>query len=457
MDPERVEAFFGDKHKCPGIDHLKRIARVGVPVDVLPGGDLTKELEYGNHSSASTFDEAVWEKAVADVAWGRAIVFPKEQAGQVPGLRVSPIGVVEEREKIRIIHDMTFEHRDGEEGGSVNATTDWDEIPACALAGVMHEVLQRVLGLRVKFGDRARILIQKMDVKNAFRQIPVDPDGAAAFGYVLGRYLFVDLRLQFGWRGSPGWWGVISAAMQHAQCNTTRASASFSQAGDRAVEHVTIAPSTGRPVVGWPAECVVRPAKGGGANDTAFVVFFMDDAISIEVQWEKGGGRCLDLSRSLASIHFEAMGERCEGEEPLLSQKKVTGWATQQEVLGYDIDTESMTIALPPRKVDDLRAQVAKWPVGRETATVKEVLVLAGKLHHASFVIRPGRYFVRRLLQLSNLHLNGAERAGGGGRGVGTGSRPKRDEFYGCRGNSWQTWGGGDGFWREERDTGERA
>ena len=30
-----------------------------------------------------------------------------------------------------------------------------------------------------------------------------------------------------------------------------------------------------------------------------------------------------------------------------------------------------------------------------------------------SFVIRPGRYFVRRLLQLSNLHLSGAKRAGG--------------------------------------------
>ena len=54
---------------------------------------------------------------MADVAGGRAIVFPKEQAGQIPGLRVSPIGVVEEREKIRVIHDMTFEHKDGRGGG----------------------------------------------------------------------------------------------------------------------------------------------------------------------------------------------------------------------------------------------------------------------------------------------------------------------------------------------------
>ena len=183
----------------------------------------------------------------------------------------------------------------------------------------------------------------------------------------------------------------------------------------------------------------------------------MDDAISVEVQWDSEGARCLDLSRSLALIHDQAMGERCEGEEPLLSHKKVTGWATQQEVLGYDIDTESMSIALPTRKVDDLRARLAEWPAGRQTATVKEVLVLAGKLHHASFVIRPGRYFVRRLLQLSNLHLDGGERAGGGGRGAGTENRQKRDESYGCRVNSWQTWGGGDGFWRRGGGTGERG
>ena len=73
---------------------------------------------------------------------------------------------------------------------------DWHEIPACALAGVMHEVLQRVLGLKVKFEDRQRILIQTVDVQSAFRQMPEDPDGTAAFGYALGGYRFVDFDLR---------------------------------------------------------------------------------------------------------------------------------------------------------------------------------------------------------------------------------------------------------------------
>lgn len=127
-----------------------------------------------------------------------------------------PVGLEQERKRMRIVHDMTLEHRDGSEGKSVKSPTDSDEIPVWALAGGMYEVVQRVLKPRVKFGDQARILIRKMDVNNAFRQIPMDPDGARVCGYVLGKFLFIDFRLQFGCRGSPGWSGVISALMQQA-------------------------------------------------------------------------------------------------------------------------------------------------------------------------------------------------------------------------------------------------
>lgn len=102
----------------------------------------------------------------------------------------------------------------------------------------------------------------------------------------------------------------------------------------------------------------------------------------------------MGLSRSIPSINYQARGERCAGQEPLLSHNTVTGWATQQEVLGYDIDSEITTIALPTRKVDELHVRLAEWPAGRQTATARELLV---------FAIRPGRYFVRRLLQLSKL------------------------------------------------------
>ena len=153
---------------------------------------------------------------------------------------------------------------------------------------------------------------------------------------------------------------------------------------------------------------------GGGEEDPAWVVFFMNDAVTAEVQWEAGGGRCLVLSRALASNQHQAMGERAVGKEPLLSHENMTNWAPRQEVLGFDLDTERMTISLPGRKINEKQEMLQEWPEERSKATVREVLVLAGKLHHVVYVIKPGRYFVRRLLQRGELHLNGREKKWGG-------------------------------------------
>lgn len=43
-----------------------------------------------------------------DVILGRTIVFAVTPAKEVVGLRLSPVGVVEEKEKMQVIHDLTF-------------------------------------------------------------------------------------------------------------------------------------------------------------------------------------------------------------------------------------------------------------------------------------------------------------------------------------------------------------
>lgn len=68
-------------------------------------------------------------------------------------------------------------------------------------------------------------------------------------------------------------------------------------------------------------------------------------------------------------MHFKAMGERELGDEPLLSHKNVTYWAPQQEVLGFKLDTEAMTISLPLRKLRDLQERSEEWPATRAIAT----------------------------------------------------------------------------------------
>ena len=65
--------------------------------------------------------------------------------------------------------------------------------------------------------------------------------------------------------------------------------------------------------------------------------------------------------------------------------KKLTDWAPRQEVLGLTLDTEAMAISLPLRKLCELQERLEECPATRETEMVREVLVLAGKLHHAAF------------------------------------------------------------------------
>ena len=78
-----------------------------------------------------------------------------------------------------------------------------------------------------------------------------------------------------------------------------------------------------------------------------------------------------------------------------------------------------MIISLPTRKVKELRELLEEWLTGRSTATVREVVVLAGK-HTTWRMCRPGRDFMRRFLQLSKLQLGGGEV-----RGKGVGRRPE--------------------------------
>ena len=59
---------------------------------------------------------------------------------------------------------------------------------------------------------------------SAHRQIKVALDGVL-FGYVWLVWVLINLRLQFGWRSSPGWWELAAEAVTHAHNSCTPESA----------------------------------------------------------------------------------------------------------------------------------------------------------------------------------------------------------------------------------------
>ena len=108
---------------------------------------------------------------------------------------------MEEDGKRRVIHDSIFtgepDRKGGRWGPPVNEIISWDQILGSHLADVMLQIVRMMLGLSDQFRTRRKTLIQKEDVNCAFLQVGVEPVGAVNVG-------FIDRRLQFGWRRSPG-------------------------------------------------------------------------------------------------------------------------------------------------------------------------------------------------------------------------------------------------------------
>ena len=92
----------------------------------------------------------------------------------------------------------------------------------------------------------------------------------------------IDFRLRFGWSGSPGFWGVMSAAVEPAHCNNTLASAQILSEGADTMAHVKVV-EDGNPTT-IPAHAKIRAHPGGGKADPFFATVYVDDYLLIRVQ-----------------------------------------------------------------------------------------------------------------------------------------------------------------------------
>ena len=167
---------------------------------------------------------------------GRAWALKLLSVSDSHGLRVSALGTVEGR-MLRIIHDFTF--LGSWYHSSVNADTDVSTALPCDLTYVFEDVCRRIPYLRQHHGSIARVMLCCSDIKDVFRQIPVDRLHAAKFGYGFGGYAVVDLCLQFEWHSSPGCWDLVASSLEHVHNQTSFQDAVVSEHGRSAVAHVT--------------------------------------------------------------------------------------------------------------------------------------------------------------------------------------------------------------------------
>ena len=83
-----------------------------------------------------------------------------------------------------------------------------------------------------------------------------------------------------------------------------------------------------------------------------------------------------------------------------LAPDQVLGPSTYTVYLGIEIDSSAMTIRLPQDKFEELSASLQLW-ISRSKCTKRELLSLIGVLSFACKVVKPGRMFLIRLMDLS--------------------------------------------------------
>ena len=274
------------------------------------------------------------ESTRGHLLWATVKVFNRESAAALKGLRVAPLGAVVTH-KIRIINDYSFDvdAARGETGG-LNRVTQTEDVPE-GLCGDALPSLLTLTDLRLRF-PHLPILLAKADVPDAFRNVRVSPHQTQNFCYVVDDVLVADFSLNFGWAVSPGYWGLMASAAEHAHLRTTVDSAVILPEGKAMMSHAKIVDpwESGKPTR-IPSVVRVKAPRRGGPNESFLTAVYVDDFIMASVHLNPADQTALITSASLAADNVRLFGPGEKGETPILAPKKSTDWNTIVDAMGF--------------------------------------------------------------------------------------------------------------------------
>ena len=200
-------------------------------------------------------------------------------------------------------------------------------------------VVERILDL----GKNA--LLAKLDIKQAYgMMVPVHPQDRLLLGMEWEDYVYVDKALPFGLRSAPIIFTAVADALQ------------------------------------WIMQ----------KNGVSYVDHYIDDFVTA------GKDGTDEYSRNFTINH-----KSCEATGTPVEPEKSIGLTTVIDFLGIELVMEVMEIRLLADKLARLVQSLNEWR-GKKACHKRELLSIIGLLSHACKVIRPGRSFSRRLIDLSN-------------------------------------------------------
>lgn len=249
---------------------------------------------------------------------------------------ISPVGLVpkpHQKNKFRLIVDLSHPN-----GNSVN-----DGIPS-NLCSLRYASVDEAVNIIRQLGQDTQLF--KLDIKDAYRIIPVHPDDYHLLGISWRGETYIDRALPFGLRSAPKIFSAVADTVAWA----------LHQQG---VKHQ---------------------------------LHYLDDFLFLEAA--TSGGAAQSLARVLRIFHVLGIP---------IANHKTEGPATVLVFLGILIDSHKFELRLPIDKLKRLQATLRQW-INKKVCTRKDLESLLGHLSHAATVVRQGRTFLRQLFPLLSLN-----------------------------------------------------
>ena len=286
---------------------------------------------HGNLSSTSSNPEVVVKYVEAERRAGRFV-------GPIPPVlqsqcHVSPIGVIPKPHqpgKWRLIVDLS-----SPTGHSINDGIDQ------ATSSMWYASIDQAVGMIQQLGKGT--LLSKLDLKSAYRMIPVHPDDQPLLGISWGASVYLDAALPFGLRSAPKIFSAVADGLTWAM---------------------------------W-------------SEGIPHLLHYLDDFLFLDPPTSSLSQK--SIAKALAV---------CEALGVPVAPDKVMGPSKTLAFLGIQIDTAREVLSLPHEKLLLLQQTIRSWQ-RRKRCSKRELLSLIGQLQHAATVVRPGRTFVRWMIDLS--------------------------------------------------------
>ena len=314
--------------------------RRGLRVGCLASKDDLRS-SYQNISAAQLNASVVDKYLKEELECGRLVEVPSGRTGDI---HVSKLGVIlkwHQPGKWRMIVDLS--------SPSGASTNNFINPSLCSLT---YASVDETAGFILQAGRGA--MLAKLDIKSAYRNVPVHPEDRHLLGICWQGRTFVDACLPFSLRSAPKIFNATADALE------------------------------------W----IIANLEGSVVE---FIIHYLDDFLFGGCPNSDSCGRSLDLVLCVCNeVGFPVMAE------------KVVGPTTVIEFLGLVLDTTAMEIRLPDYKLSHLKTVILSWKF-KKVCTKHELLSLIDNLQHASSVVKPGRTFLWQMIDLSKrlVHLDG--------------------------------------------------